>query len=249
MFNSNKNIRIYTNDEIVQGTPEWFAIRDLKFTASKASEVASNGKGLETLVTELLATHFSSQKYDEYVGKYKSPAMQRGNDYEPMARMVYEFETGNTVREVGFIEDTTRDYVGYSPDGLVTENGVEDVLIEIKNHDDKVFLELQMTGEVDKKYINQMQYGMWVSGARACDYFGFNPNFKPNYFKKRFLPDENLFKKFEAGVECGSMMIRNGLEALAGKIEVQEKLRPEADIEPKTDLVQKQIAVAEDFPF
>ena len=46
-----KDIRIYTNDEIIQGTPEWFAIRDLKFTASKADVIATNGKGLDTLAT------------------------------------------------------------------------------------------------------------------------------------------------------------------------------------------------------
>ena len=218
-----KDIRIYTNDEIIQGTPEWFAIRDLKFTASKADVIAINGKGLDTLATELLAGHFSSQQYEEYTGKYKNPAMQRGNDFEAQARMVYEFETGNTVREVGFVEVTSQKYVGCSPDGLVTENGKEDILVEIKNHDDKVFLELILTGKVDAKYIKQMQYQMWVTGASACDYFGYNPNFKPSFYMQRFYPDTELFAKFEAGVEAGTQMLDNGLKMLEGKLEEQEK--------------------------
>ena len=262
-----KDIRIYTNDEIVQGTAEWFAIRDLKFTASKASEIASNGKGLDTLATELLAGHYSSQQYDEYVGRFKSPAMQRGNDFEGQARMVYEFETGNTVREVGFVEVTSRKYVGCSPDGLVTENGKEDILLEIKNHDDKVFLELMLTGKVDPKYVKQMQYQMWVTGAKACDYFGYNPNFKPSFYMQRFYPDEELFAKFEAGVTAGSTMLDNGLKMLAGKLEEQEKYveepkEPEEVKSPeienmkeatneffKTNTQVGTVAVADDFPF
>jgi predicted phage-related endonuclease len=260
-----KDIRIYSKDEIQQGTPEWFAIRELKFTASKADAISANGKGLETLVTELLAEYFSSQKYEEYTGKYKSPAMQRGNDFEAMARMVYEFETGNSVREVGFVEVTDKKYIGCSPDGLVTENGVEDILVEIKNHDDKVFAELQITENIDKKYIKQMQYQMWVTGAKACDYFGYNPNFSPSYFKKRLYPDEAMFKLFEAGVETGTQMIENGLAVLNKKLQKQEKFteteteaEATAEKEPqekaavtetKTETVAVAVAVGEDFPF
>lgn len=186
--------KVYEQDEIVQGTPEWLKLRELKFTASRASVIATNGKGLETYVKELLAEYFSSQEFEERTGKFKSPAMQRGNDFEATARMVYEFETGNTVREVGFIERSP--HIGYSPDGLVTENDKADEgLIEIKNHDDKVFLELIMTGKVDPKYIKQMQYGMWASEKKWCDYFGYNPNFSPSFFLQRFYPDLEMHKK------------------------------------------------------
>lgn len=207
--------------EIEQGTPEWFKIRDLKFTASRASEIATNGKGLETLCTELLAGHYSSQQYEEYTGKYKNSAMQRGNDFEAQARMVYEFETGNSVRQVGCV--TVGKYILASPDGLVTENGKENGLIEIKNHDDKVFLELILTGKVDPKYVKQMQYQMWVTGKEWVDYFGYNPNFEPSYYMERFYPDEEMFAKFEAGVTAGAEMLDKGLGLLKGKLQEQEK--------------------------
>lgn len=212
------DIKIYTNEEIIQGTPEWHKIRELKFTASKADVIAVNGKGLETLVKELLANYYSNQKYEEYTNKYKSPAMQRGNDYEKQARMIYEFETGNTVREVGFVVVNNCKYIGCSPDGLVTENGEENILIEIKNHDDKVFTELLLTDEINDKYIKQMQYQMWITGAKACDYFGYNPNFNPSYYKKRLYPDSELFEKFEKGVKTGIKLIEQGLEKLDKKL-------------------------------
>lgn len=223
MININNNnlfeyYKIYEKDEIEQGTPEWLKLRELKFTASRASEISTNGKGLETYVKELLAEYFSSQEFEERTGKYKSPAMQRGNDFEATARMVYEFETGNTVKEVGFIERSK--YIGASPDGLINDDG----LIEIKNHDDKVFLELIMTGKVDAKYIKQMQYQMWVTERKWCDYFGYNPNFSPSFYKERFYPDKELFSKFEKGVTDGIDMINNGLNALKGKLNVQKKV-------------------------
>lgn len=251
--------KVYEKDEIQQGTPEWFKVRELKFTASKADCIATNGKGLETYVKELLADYFSSSQYEEYSGKFKSPAMQRGNDFEAMARMVYEFETGNEVKEVGFIERSK--YVGCSPDGLVTEKDNPDGegLIEIKNHDDKVFLELILTGKVDPKYVKQMQYQMWVTELNWCDYFGFNPNFKPNFYKQRFYPDQELFKKFEAGVLDGIDMIENSLEKVSETLFKQERY-----IEPKEEVViseenkeekleekikAKEEKVADDFPF
>lgn len=237
--------KVYEKDEIEQGSKEWLQVRQLKFTASNADTISANGKGLETLVKEMLADYYSSQEFDEYTGKFKSSDMQRGNDYESMARTVYEFETGNTVREVGFIERS--DYIGCSPDGLVTEreekNG--EGLIEIKNHSDKVFLELILTRKVDPKYVKQMQYQMWVSQLNWCDYFGFNPNFTPNYYLETFTPDLDLHKRFEIGVQAGIEMIENGLDILKDRLQIQEKIIKVIE-ETK---VEEKVEVSSDFPF
>ena len=208
-------IPIYHYD-IVQNTDKWFQMRSLRLTASNASVIATAGKGLETLVKELLADYFSTKKFEEYTNAYKSADMQRGNDFEATARMVYEIETGNTVSQVGCV--TVGDYVLASPDGLVVENGVDEGLIEIKNHSDKVFLELVLTDKIDPKYIAQMQYQLWVTGRKWCDYFGFNPNFNPNFYKVRLCPDLELHKKFEEGVKTGIELIQKGLKKLDKKL-------------------------------
>lgn len=119
--------KIYEKEELQQGSEEWLKVRQLKFTASNADVIYTNGKGLDTLTKEMLADYFSSQEFEEYIGKFKSPDMQRGNDYEEVARMAYELETGNEVKEVGFVERS--EHIGCSPDGIV-ENG--NGLIEIK---------------------------------------------------------------------------------------------------------------------
>lgn len=238
--------KIYEKDELVQGTPEWHKVRELKFTASNADAISTNGKGLDTLVKEMLAEYYSTQQYNEYTGAYKSPEMQRGNDFESMSRMVYEMETGYTVKEVGFVERSK--HIGCSPDGMIVE---EKGLIEIKNHNDKTFVELLLSGKVDPKYVKQMQYQLWTTEYNWCDYFGFNPNFSPNFYKERFYPDEEMFKKFEIGVAEGIRLLENGLDILKDKLLIQEKViaviegQETAENEEKEKGVEKVLATNE----
>lgn len=174
-----------------QQTPEWEEVKRLKFTASHASTILTCDKGLNTLIEEMLAEYYSSGAYEDYSNRYKNAQITRGNEYEEKARSIYQLETGNTVEQVGFVELNTN--VGCSPDGLVNDDG----LIEIKNHNDVVFLRLVETGKIDKKYYNQMQFQMYVTGRKWCDYFGFNPNFSPCYFKKRIYPDPEVFNRLD----------------------------------------------------
>ena len=41
-----------------------------------------------------------------------------------------------------------------------------------------------------------MQMQLYVTGRKWCDYFGFNPNFEPCYFKLRIYPDADVFERF-----------------------------------------------------
>jgi len=192
-------LKIYK--DIVQNTKEWDEIRKLKFTASDASTIMAQGKGLKTLVKKLLAKYYSSGNYDDFTGEYKNKAMERGHEYEDKARTIYELETGNKVEQVGFVE--LDENTGASPDGLVDDDG----LLEIKNHSDEVYLQLMMDGKIDSKYINQMQMQMYVTGRKWCDYFAFNPNFTPCYFKKRIYPDYDDFERIKAGLEMGKKIL------------------------------------------
>lgn len=184
-----------------QGTKEWRDVRKLKFTASHASTIIANGKGLQTLVDEMLAEYYSSGNYPEYTDEYKNYQMKRGNDFEDKARKIYEFETGNKVETVGFIE--LDDRIGVSPDGLVGEDG----LVEIKNHSDKVFLKLAETKKIDKKYLDQMQMQMFVTGRSWCDYFAFNPNFNPSFIKIRVNKDVEVFGQLVDGLRAGRTLL------------------------------------------
>lgn len=169
-----------------QGTKEWFDIRKLHFTASNANTILACGKGLETLIETLLIEHYSSNNYEEFSSRYQNKQMVRGKEFEDKARTIYELETGYKIEQVGFIE--LDENIGCSPDGLIGDDG----LIEIKNHNDKKFFELITTGKIEKKYLDQMQMQMFVTGRKWCDYFGFNPNWEKPFFIKRIYRDESV---------------------------------------------------------
>ena len=197
--------------DMEQGTKEWHNIRKLHFTASNASTIIANGKGLQTLIDEMLSEYYSSGKFSEYSDTFVNKQIQRGHDFEDKARKIYELETGNKVKQVGFIE--LNEHIGVSPDGLVGEDG----LVEIKNHSDKVFLKLIETKKIDKKYLDQMQMQMFVSGRSWCDYFAFNPNFNPCFVKIRVKKDIEVFKALTEG-------LTNGKKQLLQKKKILDKL-------------------------
>ena len=186
--------------DILQKSPEWFALKEGKMTASHAQAIGSNGKGLNTYIIELMSEYYSSGEEDNYTNKN----MDRGNDLEPQARMIYELETGKTVEQVGFIEHN--EFSGCSPDGLV-----DDGLMEIKCQNDKIHFSHLLNGgkEISSKYIWQMQMQMLVSGRKWCDFVSYNPNFKESIFSVRITADEEKHKKLLEGLKAGEEMIKN----------------------------------------
>lgn len=191
-------MKIYTFE---QRTPEWYAVRDLKLTASHAQEIGNCGKGLETLVTDLLADHFSNNQEESFSSK----DMDRGRELETQAINIYELETGNTVQKVGFCE--VEEYAGCSPDGLIGEDGG----IEVKCLKAKVYLELVLSQKIDTKYEWQVQMSLLVTGRKWWDFCAYNPNFKKSLFIKRILPDIEKQTQLLKGIEIGKQKIKEKL--------------------------------------
>lgn len=178
-----------------QRSPEWYEIRKGKFTASDANTILAMGKGVQTLINKKLAEYYSSGNFEEFTATFTNKNIDRGIKFEEQARAIYELETGNKVTEVGFVELSS--YVGCSPDGLVNDDG----LIEIKNHNDEVFLKLLEDKKIEKKYLDQMQMQLYVTGREWCDYFGFNPNFSPCFVKIRVYPDKDVQLRLREALE------------------------------------------------
>ena len=190
---------------IEQGSEEWLNLRRGVFTASHAQPIASNGKGLETYVTELMADYYALQS-----DSYTNEDMARGNELEASARFVYEMETGNQVEEVTFCQ--LNEHIGCSPDGLVGDDG----LIEIKCHNNKnYFLVMLDRKNVSSAYIWQMQMQMLISGRKWCDFVSYNPNFLNRPLKIiRIMPDEEKQKALLSGLEKGTEKIKEILKEI-----------------------------------
>jgi len=103
-----------------QRSPEWFAARLGKVTASRIADVMATtksgyGAGRANYMAELICERMTGKRQEGYT----NAAMQWGTDQEPFARAAYEFLTDRTVSEVGFIDHPTIPMSGASPDGLV----------------------------------------------------------------------------------------------------------------------------------
>jgi putative phage-type endonuclease len=193
-------------NDLVQGTPEWLAIRLGKFTASSALAISTGGAGLETLCFEKAAEIKTGKAAKE---SYTNGDMDRGNENEPLARNAYELETGSMVTIVGFVGKNKR--VGCSPDGFVGEDG----LLEIKCPNDVNYIKYILDPEIPKKYYLQMQMQMDVTGRKWCDYVVFNANFidRPIIIK-RVERDEEAIEKIRLGTEKGSERVDGILAAI-----------------------------------
>jgi putative phage-type endonuclease len=154
-----------------QRTPEWFAKRLGKVTASRIADLmaktktgpgASRANYLAQLVTERLTGTPTES--------YKSPAMDWGIEQEAAARDAYSARMGVLVDEVDFVDHPTMQ-AGASPDGLVGEDG----LIEIKCPNTSTMLEYLEDRTIPQKYRLQMQWQLAVTGRDWCDFVAFDP--------------------------------------------------------------------------
>lgn len=184
-----------------QGSPEWHEHRRGKMTASHGQAIGNNGRGLDTYIYDVV-----SQLYiiNPQIETYTNPDIERGKELEPIAREAYQFETFNTVEQVGFIE--ADEYVGCSPDGLIdNDGGIEIKCVNNANH---FKLIVQGVKAIESKYIWQIQMNMLITDRKYWDYVSYNNNFERSLIIHRITPDPIMFKKLEVGIEKGKNLIR-----------------------------------------
>lgn len=199
---------------IVQGSPEWFAQRVGKVTASRLVDVVAKIKSGESASragyrAELVAERLTGKAAESF----SSAEMKWGTDCEPLARAAYEAETGDLVEEVAMIPHPVIAMAGASPDGLVGFVGQ----LEIKCPNTKTHIDTILSGEAPAKYIPQMQWQMACCGRQWCDFVSFDPRMPADMqlFIKRVPRDDKLIAEYEAEV----------IKFLAEVDETVEKLR------------------------
>ena len=170
-----EKVTIY--NDIHQRSEEWYNIRLGRVGGSESSVLSVKGKsesGLGaaafTLLYEKAYELIQEEPVKENIVTF---AMQRGMDLEPEAIHEYELSKMVKVDQVGYILNSDYKYAGYSPDGLVGEDG----LIEVKCPGNSEFMRQIITNEIPKQYFCQMQWGMFISGRKWCDYVVYNPDY------------------------------------------------------------------------
>ena len=186
--------------DIIQGTEDWFAARIGKVTASRVADVLATIKTGESASRknyrmELVCQRLTGQREEGFTNSH----MERGIELEPLARAAYEFKTGVTVTEIGFVDHPSIEMSGASPDGLVGLYG----LVEIKCPTAGNHVETLLSGKAPTKYIAQMQWQMACTGARWCDFVSYCPAVGDNLalFVVRVDRDDEYIAETEKAVQ------------------------------------------------
>jgi hypothetical protein len=158
-----------------------------------------------------------------------SRAMERGTLDEPYARDAYSTHHAR-VTELGFmVREFDGFRIGYSPDGLVGEDG----LIEIKSRTQKIQLKTVLADEVPGENVAQLQTGTLVSGRPWIDYASYCGGMK--LWTKRVYPDPAWHAAIlDAANQAENIianMVSDYLEATAGMPDTERIIHfPELEI-------------------
>jgi putative phage-type endonuclease len=185
--------------EIIQGSPEWFAIRLGKVTASRVADVVAKTKsGFSTSRANYMAELIAERLTGETAPSFTNAAMQWGTEKEPDARAAYEFRTDSEVAQVGFIIHPQIADSGASPDGLVGADG----MAEFKCPNTATHIETLLTKAVPGKYVTQMQWQMACAGRKWCDFVSFDPRMPEamRLFIQRIERDDKVIADLEKDV-------------------------------------------------
>lgn len=184
---------------IVQGSPEWFAARLGKATASKVADVIARtktgyGAGRANYAAQLLCERLTGAVEPSF----QNAAMQWGTDQEPFAREAYEYRTGTFVDQIAFVDHPRISMSGASPDGLVGADG----LVEIKCPNTATHLDTLSSGKPKAAYVTQMQWQMACTDRQWCDFVSFDPRLPEELrlFVARIDRDDAMIEELETEV-------------------------------------------------
>lgn len=186
---------------IAQGSPEWFAVRCGKVTASRVADVIAKtktgyGASRANYAAELIAERLTQSTAPSFT----NAAMQHGVEQEPHARRAYAGLMGVEVAEIAFVDHPEIAMSGASPDGLVGLDG----LVEFKCPNTATHLDTLLSETVPGKYITQMQWQMACTGRAYCDFASFDPRLPPSMqlFVKRVERDASFILDLETEVSA-----------------------------------------------
>jgi hypothetical protein len=168
-------MRAFTVIDAEQRSPQWFAARAGKVTASRAGDFLARTKsGYSTsrknYLTQLVAERLTGQPQED---GFVSAAMLRGIELEPAAFSAYEALTGNMPDRVGFLSHAELP-IGTSPDGVI---GDYEGLLELKVPNPATHIGYLRSGKLPADYLPQVTHHLFVSGAAYVDFLSYGPNF------------------------------------------------------------------------
>lgn len=200
----------FTIVECEQRSEAWFEARAGRVTSSRAHAMLATVKSGEAAGRRNLRAQLMLERITGRVKEsWSSDAMRQGQQREADALGLYEVLTGAIVHRTGFLAHPTM-LAGCSLDGHV---GDFDLIVEAKCPIEATHLEYLLTGIVPKDYLDQVTHQLWITGAQACDWLSFNPDFPPKLRHKlvRVVRDEDVIRAHQQHVVLFNAEVDNAV--------------------------------------
>lgn len=196
--------------ECEQNSPEWFAARLGRFTASNMDMIISptgkQSKSAEKYVTKLLGEIVTGRNDPTFTNSH----MERGKELEQEAADYYAMLNGVELRKVGFCI-TDDGLMGCSPDRLVGDDGV----LEIKTCISSVMIEAYENDSLEQDHRPQTQSNVHILGRKWVETMLYCPGAKP--IIRRSAPLTPYIMDMLTFTRQAQMSLKNRLAALKEK--------------------------------
>lgn len=190
---------------IEQGTDEWHKLRYGRLTASDFHTFMGSSSTRTNLIWKKAAERLTQVASDSC--RFSNVHTDRGHENEPVAREMYEIISTNDVQEVGFV--TGHNAIGCSPDGIVGDDG----LIEIKCKDTHTHLKAVVKNYIDPTHVTQIQFSLYVTGRKWCDYILYNEHYPQPLHIIHVLRDEEYIGKIKEQIERANTEINKIIDS------------------------------------
>jgi hypothetical protein len=171
-----------------QYSPEWFAARIGRPSASKFNQIVTSTGKASTQAKKYMYSLVGELLLGEKVETYQNANMLRGLELEGEAIQLYEMMYGVEVQAVGICYKNEQKTISCSPDGLVGDDG----LLEVKCPTLPVHVEYLINNKVPTAYIQQTQGQLFVTGRKWVDFLSYYPGLTPliarSYRDEAFMP-------------------------------------------------------------
>ena len=171
--------------DVLQGSPEWHALRLGTLTASRVDQLLTAAKlnlstGRLALLAKLQHEWVTGTSAEQFGGNAWT---EHGHEYEGAAGDWFASVTGEAVQAVGFISDESG-LAGCSPDLWVPgEAGVE-----LKCPAGWTHLKYLRDGVVPSEYRMQVQFSLWVTGLPVWYFMSYGASPSGNSFLPAWKP-------------------------------------------------------------
>lgn len=172
----------YYND-LEQGSEEWKELRLSYLTGTDAYSLLKGKDPDDILLAKLVGNSFKGNR-----------STRRGHRLEPEAVALLEAIEDVKVHHTGFITNDKYPCAGYSPDGLIGDDGIVECKAFSKDR------HLSNGERPDTMIIAQIQWGMFVSERKWAFLVFYNPDLDPEdaIIIKRIERNEVVMKRFES---------------------------------------------------